>query len=137
MTIANIKAKITSIANQHKNGVDVGSSISRMINMNFSNMPTILSSDIEVDGIISSSGLIEIEGRVKGKISGNSIVIREGGIVEGDIFSESITIKGGFVGNIKSKNINISSKAVVQGAIEYDSLSVEDGASIDGHFKKI
>ncbi len=42
-----------------------------------------------------------------------------------------------FSGDIKANNINIFKNAEINGNIEYDSLSVEDGASIDGQFKKI
>lgn len=99
--------------------------------------PTILSNDLEIQGDLVSQGLIEIEGKVKGVIKGNSVIIREDGLVEGEIISQSLNIRGKFQGNIKAKNISISSKATVNGNIEYNTLCVEDGASIDGQFKKI
>ena len=57
--------------------------------------------------------------------------------MEGNINCESINIHGSFSGDIKANNINIFKNAEINGNIEYDSLSVEDGASIDGQFKKI
>lgn len=99
--------------------------------------PTILSRDLIIEGKISSTGLIEIEGKIQGSINGNIVIVRENGNVEGEIISENLSIKGNFDGTIKSKNISISNKANVKGSIEYKSLSVEDGASIDGEFKKI
>lgn len=99
--------------------------------------PTIFARDLKIEGDISSSGLIEIEGEVKGTIKGNSIIIREDGVVIGDVIAESLNIRGKFEGNIKARNINISSKAFINGVIEYCSLCVEDGASVDGQFKKV
>jgi cytoskeletal protein CcmA (bactofilin family) len=97
-------------------------------------MPSIISKNLNIEGTLQSSGVIEIEGQINGNISINSIVIRESGIVNGDVTTRSINIRGNFNGNIKTKNINISSKAKINGNIEYQSLSVEDGASIDAQF---
>lgn len=99
--------------------------------------PTILAQDLKLEGEISSSGTIEIEGRINGTIKGNIVILRESCVVEGTVISDNLNIKGKFEGSIRSKQINISSKAHVIGNIEYEILSVEDGASIDGQFKKI
>ncbi|MFT7087284.1 MAG: cytoskeletal protein CcmA (bactofilin family) [Rickettsiales bacterium] len=104
---------------------------------NSKSMPSILAQDIKIDGEIHSSGVIEIEGSIKGIVKSSSIIIRESGSVEGEINADSINIRGLFSGNIKARNINVFSKAKVTGNIEYCSLSVEDGASIDGQFKQI
>ena len=108
-----------------------------LIGLSFKHTPTILSHDLKIEGTITSVGLIEIEGLVKGTINGNSVVLRENGFVEGTIIAEFLIIKGRFEGNIRAKNINISSKARISGEIEYESLVVEDGACIDGQFKRL
>lgn len=100
-------------------------------------MPSILSKEIFVEGQINSPGIIEIEGKVKGSIVGNSVIIREDGFVEGKIEVDSISIRGKFEGDLKAKNISVFKKARITGNIEYQSLSVEDGAYIDGQFKKL
>jgi cytoskeletal protein CcmA (bactofilin family) len=100
-------------------------------------MPSIIAKDTNIDGDIKSSGVIEIEGKITGKINSNSVIIREDGLVEGEIIADSINIRGKFIGNIKSRTINIFSKAKIKGTIEYQSLSVEDGACIDGQFKQL
>ncbi|MDA9231186.1 polymer-forming cytoskeletal protein [Rickettsiales bacterium] len=104
---------------------------------NKSENPSILSKNFKIQGEIESEGILEIEGQAKGSIKGSSITIRQTGIVEGNINCESINIHGSFSGDIKANNINIFKNAEINGNIEYDSLSVEDGASIDGQFKKI
>ena len=130
MSIAKIRTKINSM---NSNGVS--KKIGEITN-NLKYTPTIISSDLVIDGKIDSKGLIEIEGVIKGTINGNSIIIREDGFVQGFISSEFLNIRGKFEGTIRAKNISISSKANVVGDIEYESLAVEDGASIDGQFKK-
>ena len=102
----------------------------------FKTLPSIIASNLSIEGIINSTGTIEIEGYIKGNIIGNSISIRETGKVEGEISANQVNIRGKFTGNIKAKNLNIFSKAEVFGEIAYQNLTVEDGASIDGQFKK-
>lgn len=99
-------------------------------------MPSILASNIYVEGKIESSGTIEIEGKVNGSIKAKSVIIRSKGFCEGDIFADSIDIHGHFSGNLDITNIKVSKKAVVKGKFLYDSLIVEDGSSIEGEFKK-
>ena len=101
------------------------------------NSPTILAQDLNFEGEISSTGLIEIQGNVNGTIKGNNVTLRESGKIEGTVIADHLNIKGKFEGSIKANKITISSKASIIGNIEYELLSVEDGASIDGQFKKI
>ncbi len=136
MSIASIKAKVSSITQGDNDNNSIGKKI-EMISTNFKNTPTILARDLQIEGTIASTGLIEIEGHINGTVKGNSVIIREGGSMEGDLFAESLSIKGNFNGNIKAKNISVSSKAKLTGFIEYGSLSVEDGACIDGQFKRV
>jgi cytoskeletal protein CcmA (bactofilin family) len=58
-------------------------------------------------------------------------------VVEGVIIAEVLSIRGKFDGAIRAKNLNIAAKAKITGTIEYDLLSVEDGACIDGQFKRL
>ena len=140
MPIASLKAKVNSLMQNNSSDNDNNTSLSRKIesiSVNFKTTPTIFSKDLKIEGDISSSGLIEIEGCVKGNIKGNSVIIREGGNMEGELVAESLSVKGKFSGTIRAKNINISSKARINGVVEYCSLSVEDGACIDGQFKQV
>jgi len=131
MSIAKIRSKLNSV-NNNQVGIKLGA-----ITTNLKSTPTIIARDLTIEGQVDSKGLIEIEGNIRGTINGNSIIIREEGVVEGNIFSEFLNIRGRFQGTIKAKNISVSSKAKIIGDIEYGSLAVEDGASIDGQFKKI
>jgi cytoskeletal protein CcmA (bactofilin family) len=137
MPISSLKSKVSSIV---QNGSSKDSSITKkleVISNNFRSTPTIISKDLKVEGEIVSLGIIEIEGNIKGTLRGNSVILREDCLVEGTVIAETLSIRGRFDGMIKAKNISIANKAEVVGTIEYVSLSVEDGASIDGQFRKI
>ncbi len=140
MQIANLKARVVAMTQGGNSDNDNNSAITRKIesiSANFKSTPTIFAKDLQIEGDISSSGLIEIEGFVKGNIKGNSVIIREGGSMQGELEADSLSIKGKFEGTIRAKSINISSKAKIHGVVEYHSLSVEDGACIDGQFKQV
>lgn len=139
MQIASLRSRVMGAAQNSINGENDNKITKKIevISTNFKSTPTIFSRDLQVEGNINSSGLVEIEGFVKGTIKGNSVIIRENGSVEGDLFAQTLNIRGNFNGNIKAKNISISGKAKITGFIEYSSLTVEDGACIDGQFKQI
>lgn len=124
-----LKDKINKVAG--KNAIDV--SKQRVAK----STPTIIAKDLILQGEIQSRGVIEVEGKINGKIKGNNVVIRESGFIEGEIAADSIVVKGSVNGNLSAKSINICAKAKVLGNIEYGVLSVDDGASIEGSFKKI
>lgn len=135
MPIANLKSKLNAAAQS-----DNESSITRkleVLSSNFKTTPTIIARDLTIEGNLNSSGIIEIEGNVKGVINGNSVILREECFVEGSIIAELLNIRGRFEGSIKAKNINVANKARIHGEIEYESLVVEDGASVDGQFKRL
>ncbi len=136
MPIANLKSKVVSIAQSGSNDNSISKKF-EVISSNFKSTPTIIARDLKIEGEINSAGLIEIEGSIKGTLVGNSVILREEGRIEGTIIAESLSLRGTFEGKIQARSINISSKAKLRGEVEYESLCVEDGASIDGQFKRI
>ena len=92
----------------------------------FNATPTIIAKDLKIEGQIISSGLIEIEGTVIGNIKGNSVILLQSGVIEGEVEAESFSVRGKFLGTIKAKSVNIGHKAQVSGTIEYSLLSVEE-----------
>ncbi|MBM3579638.1 MAG: polymer-forming cytoskeletal protein [Alphaproteobacteria bacterium] len=135
MPIANIKAKLVSLANQPGNDNSITKRL-EVLSAGFKSTPTIIARDLQIEGILTSKGVIEIEGGVKGTINGSSVILREESFVEGTIIADSLSIRGKFEGKIKAKYLSILSRAHVNGEIEYECLSVEDGADIDGQFRK-
>lgn len=108
---------------------------SKIKHIGIKNSTSIVAKDLEINGELKSTGLIEIEGNIIGSVESNTVTIRENAFVNGEIRAETLNIKGRFDGKIKAKTLNISGKANITGTIEYSTLSVEDGAFIDGSFK--
>jgi cytoskeletal protein CcmA (bactofilin family) len=95
---------------------------------------TIISSGMKVEGKVSSSGSIRLDGTVQGDIDcqGN-VTIGEQGKVYGKVDGLSITIGGKVEGEIKAKEkLILESKANLKGDIFTKILVVESGARFDG-----
>jgi len=95
---------------------------------------TVISSGMKVEGRVSSSGSIRLDGTVQGDIDcqGN-VTIGEQGKVFGKVDGLSITIGGKVEGEIKAKEkIILESKANLKGDIFTKILVVESGARFDG-----
>ncbi len=101
------------------------------------NSPSVVSADMFVLGNIASDGFIDLEGKVDGNVKCKEVIIRTHGIVNGDVVADAIQIFGSVRGLVKAKNITLHSSAKVEGVIMHESLSVEDGAFVDGKFKRM
>lgn len=142
MSIARFKSKFLSVINgDSAEGMEEGGGyISKKLetlSASFKSSPTIIAKDLTFQGDIKASGMIEIEGKIIGSITGGSIILREEGSIEGQVQVESISIRGRLKGDLKAKSVNIFSTAEVVGTIEYEVISVEDGALVDGQFKMV
>lgn len=108
-----------------------------MVLINSKDVPSVISKSVNINGDITNGGVIEIEGSVEGNMTADTITIREGGIIKGNIVSKVLNIKGTFNGNAKSDKINIADTAVINGLLEYSFLSADYGANINCELKRI
>ena len=95
-----------------------------------------LSSDLEIKGDIVAKGAIEIEGRVDGNITADSVLLGEGGVLTGDITAQTVDLQGRYTGNVKGGQVTVRRSAVVEAGITYADLVVESGARIVGKLSK-
>lgn len=99
-------------------------------------VPSVLSSDINILGNVISDGFLDINGRIEGNVRCYNATIREQGKIKGDVIAETVQIYGEVEGLVKAKTVNLYSNAKVTGVIMHESISIEDGAFIDGKFKR-
>ena len=98
---------------------------------------TIISKGVKIEGKITSSGNIRIDGEIQGDIFCESnITIGEGAIVTGQINANVITVGGKVSGIIRAKdNLILDSKSNLKGDIFAKNLVIEEGAKFDGKCK--
>lgn len=97
---------------------------------------SVLDSSFLASGDLFSEGGIDVSGRFIGNIVAESISVKKGGNIEGEIYANELTIADGGIikGNILAKKIKVLKDAEVEGNIEYTCLAIEDGAKIIGSF---
>ena len=96
------------------------------------NAPSIIGSDVRIQGNITTLGEIQLDGNVEGNIKSASLIIGEEGSVTGAIVADSVIVRGTVNGQIRSRTIRIEKAANVTGDLWHESLSVEAGAQIEG-----
>lgn len=99
-----------------------------------SEVSTIISNGVEIEGNVISRGNIRFEGEIKGNISSEeSVVIGEKAIVTGQISAVSILLGGKVSGTINAKEkLTLSAKGNLAGDIFTKILVVEAGATFNG-----
>jgi cytoskeletal protein CcmA (bactofilin family) len=85
---------------------------------------------------IISQNRLQIDGDVRGDISGRQVIIGEEGSVIGTISAESIEVRGGVRGAIKAHNVILTPTAQVEGDIHHITLTISEGAEFDGRVKR-
>jgi len=98
---------------------------------------TVISKGVKIEGKLSCSGSIRLDGEVKGDISSQStVIIGENGSVNGQINAENITIGGKVTGTVRAKEkLVLDTKANLQGDIFSKTISMESGAIFNGNCK--
>jgi len=98
---------------------------------------TIISNGVKIDGKLTSSGNIRVEGEIQGDISSQrNVVVGEGGKVNGQINADSITIGGKVSGTVKAnEKLKLDPNGYLKGDIFTKILVIEAGARFDGKSK--
>ena len=98
---------------------------------------TIISNGVKLEGKITTSGNIRVDGEIQGDIvSQSNVTVGENGQVNGKINASVIMIGGKVSGSVSAKEkLVLESKANLKGDIFTKILVVEAGAKFDGNSK--
>jgi cytoskeletal protein CcmA (bactofilin family) len=94
--------------------------------------PSFLGPRTGVAGTLEVDGALVISGRVKGRITAQSLVIAAGGHVEGDIVAEEVVISGRLNGRVFAPTVRVEDGAEVEGRIFHTQVTVARGAHVAG-----
>lgn len=97
-----------------------------------SEIKSILSNDLKVEGNIKSEGKIRIDGEVIGNVSGDYVILGNGSKVKGNLNGGRFIVMGNIEGNVSCEILELKSSANVKGDINAKQLSVEAGSGISG-----
>ena len=98
-------------------------------------LDTRIGNNTSFKGTIVSEGSITVEGSVKGTIEcKETVVVKDGGYLEGVLQAENAFIAGHVDGNITAGNVvEITSSGKVKGDIDSSSLTIAQGVVFDGN----
>ncbi len=93
---------------------------------------SIIDKDLSVDGSVTSKGRLVINGTIKGKLNGETVIIAEDGEVYSDAEITSMTVGGIFEGEINAhQELIILSTGKVTGRVICKDLIVESGGKLN------
>lgn len=95
--------------------------------------PSIISADMVINGTMSSSGDIQIDGRVEGDVHSVGLVIGDKAEIHGEIHAENITVRGKVMGRIHARKVLLAATCHVEGDILHETFAVESGAFFEGN----
>ena len=101
--------------------------------MRSSSAPSIISADLVVQGTLTSSGDIQIDGKVEGNVNSTGLVIGDKAYIEGDVMAEDVTVRGRVKGAIRARKVLLASTCHVEGDILHEAFAVETGAFFEGN----
>jgi len=94
---------------------------------------SIFSSELTIEGSLTSEGDVHIDGRVKGGVTSAGLIIGDKAEVYGDVIAENLTIRGRILGNIRARKVLLCSSCHVEGDILHEAFAVEAGAFFEGN----
>jgi cytoskeletal protein CcmA (bactofilin family) len=101
--------------------------------MRSSSAPSIISADLVVNGTLTSSGDIQIDGKVEGNVNSTGLVIGDKAYIQGDVMAEDVIIRGRVKGAIRARKVLLASTCHVEGDILHEAFAVETGAFFEGN----
>jgi cytoskeletal protein CcmA (bactofilin family) len=98
-----------------------------------SSAPSIISADLIVQGTLTSTGDIQIDGRVEGDVRSSGLVIGDKAFIQGEVYAEDVTVRGRIQGGIRARKVLLCTTCHVEGNILHEAFAVEAGAFFEGN----
>jgi cytoskeletal protein CcmA (bactofilin family) len=95
---------------------------------------SIISSGMRITGDLECAGVVKVDGRVDGSVTGaRQVLLGRGGAVHGNVIADEVVVGGVVDGGIHAaERLELQGTAVVNGDIETKSIVVLEGAKING-----
>ena len=95
---------------------------------------SILGADRAINGNVSASADLHIDGRIEADIACAALVQGEGSEIHGAVTAQTARLAGTVRGSISAGELIILKSARIFGDVSYDALTIEQGAEVDGKF---
>lgn len=98
-----------------------------------SSAPSLISADLVVNGTLTSTGDIQIDGRVEGDVHSAGLVVGDKAFIHGEVVAEDLTVRGRIQGSVRARKVHLASTCHVEGNILHEAFAVEAGAFFEGN----
>lgn len=98
--------------------------------------PSLLSQDLTIQGNISTTGDIQVEGAVEGDIRAHLLTVGETATIRGEIVADDVVVNGRVVGRVRGIKVRLTSSAKVEGDIIHKTIAIESGAHFEGSVQR-
>ena len=95
---------------------------------------SVIGADVVINGNISASADLHVDGTIEGDIKCAALVQGEKSSISGAVIAESARLAGKVTGSITARELVILKTAHIDGDVHYDALTIEQGAQVDGCF---
>jgi cytoskeletal protein CcmA (bactofilin family) len=98
---------------------------------------SVIGSGVTIEGDVSFSGVLRVDGTVRGKLSAatvqdTTLIVGEGGRIEGEVAATDVVVHGALDGvKVRCTNLELASSARVTGDLCYGSMDVRSGAIVE------
>jgi cytoskeletal protein CcmA (bactofilin family) len=99
--------------------------------------PSILSSDLKIEGDVVSQGELHISGSIKGDIVARKLTLGEGGSITGAVEAEVAVIAGNLAGRLTATTVLLARTARVVADVTHVQLTIEQGAVFEGFSRRV
>jgi len=95
---------------------------------------SVLGPDIAINGDLTATADLHLDGRIAGDISCAALIQGEASEIAGAVVAESARVAGKIKGSISAGSLVILKTARIEGDVTYGTLTIEEGAQVDGKF---
>ncbi|MCZ6918381.1 MAG: polymer-forming cytoskeletal protein [Gemmatimonadetes bacterium] len=98
---------------------------------------SVVAGDMQFTGNLETTGVVKIEGTVKGDIRAEGqVLVAPGGTVEGNIYTREAIMSGEVRGNVfADSRVEVQATSVITGDIVTPKLVIQEGGRVDGLVK--
>ena len=100
-------------------------------------VPSIVSADLAIEGNLTSTGEVQVDGSVSGDIRCKALIVGVKGSVVGEVVAQTVRMHGSIKGMVRAKSVFLASTARMAGDVEHESLAIEPGAYLEGHCRRL
>jgi len=97
-----------------------------------SQKPSIISEGTSFEGNMVFNGILHLDGKFKGNIKADKIIIGKNGSFKGKFEADAVIIFGDLQGEVDCRSLTLNTGSTVSGKINYCSIRVELGSSVEG-----